>query len=144
MNHIFQSPKLHDVERILLSHNLPVDDLSDVELVNFFGCGEEGSPKGVIGLELHGSDGLLRSLAVDPEVQGEGCGASLLSALELHSQNVGIKNLYLLTETAEEYFKSKGFETVDRKSVSEKIRQTAQFSSLCPDSATLMRKAILS
>ena len=142
MNHIFQSPKLRDVERILLSHNLPVDDLPDVELVNFFGCGEEDNPKGVIGLEIHGSDGLLRSLAVEPEVQGEGCGASLLCALEQHSKNVGVENLYLLTETAEEYFKKNGFESVDREYASEQIKQTTQFSSLCPSSATLMRKVM--
>jgi amino-acid N-acetyltransferase len=142
MNPIFQNPKFHDVERILLSHSLPVDDLANVELVNFFGCGEEENPKGVIGLEIFGSDGLLRSLAVESEVQGEGCGTSLLSALEQHSKSVGVENLYLLTETAEEYFKNKGFEAIDRECAPEPIKQTTQFSSLCPSSATLMRKVM--
>jgi amino-acid N-acetyltransferase len=144
MNHIFPKPKRHDVERILLSHSLPVDDLADVELVNFFGCGEQESPKGVIGLEIHGADGLLRSLAVEPEVQGKGCGASLLDALEKHSKSVGVENLYLLTESAEEYFKKKGFEVIDRECASQRIKQTTQFNSLCPSSATLMRKVMQS
>jgi len=97
---------LGDVQRILADNNLPTEDLSEVDLNHFFGCGEPSNPKGVIGMEVHGTDALLRSLAVDSDVQGQGCGSSLYQQLERHSI----------------------------------IKQTKEYSGLCPDSATLMRK----
>ena len=109
---------------------------------NFFGCGEISNPKGVIGLEIHGADGLLRSLAVESAVQGQGCASSLYKQLEKYSRSMGIKTLYLLTETAEEYFERKGFHSISRELASDSIKQTREFSGLCPDSATLMRKSI--
>jgi len=143
LNNIFQNPKLRDVERLLDIHKLPTDDLFELDLSNFFACGEKDNPKGVIGLEVHGVDGLLRSLAVDPEVQGNSCGSSLLSALEQHSKRLGIENLYLLTETAEAYFRTKGYESISRECASDSIKQTTQFGSLCPKSATLMWKPMV-
>jgi len=144
VNNIFQSPKLRDVHKILEENDLPTDDLSEINLSHFFGCGETANPRGVIGLEVYGSDGLLRSLAVDPEVQGFGCGSSLFLKLEQHSKSIGIKTLYLLTETAEEYFKAKGFDSISRELASESIKQTREFSDLCPGTATLMRKSVQS
>jgi len=142
LNNIFQEPELQDVQRVLQAHNLPTDDLSDINLFHFFGCGDKSDPKGVIGLEVHGSDGLLRSLAVDSESQGLGCGSSLYNQLEKHSKNIGVNVLYLLTETAEDYFEKKGFKSIAREFASDSIKQTKEFSGLCPDSATLMRKSI--
>ena len=142
MNSIFQEPEMDDVQKILQAHNLPTDDLSEVNLFHFFGCGEKPNPKGVIGLEVHGSDGLLRSLAVDSDAQGHGCGSSLYNQLEKHAKSIGIKALYLLTETAEDFFERKGFESIARELASDSIKQTREFNGLCPDNATLMRKSI--
>ena len=89
-----------------------------------------------------GSDGLLRSLAVASSVRGQGCGSALYRKLEQYFKSIGINTLYFLTETAEEYFQRKGFESIGRELASEEIRQTKEFSGLCPDSATLMRKSI--
>lgn len=144
MNNIFQGPDLVDVQRILSANNLPTDDLSEINLKHFFGCGERSNPKGVIGVEVHGSDGLLRSLAIDSVVQGQGCGSSLFQQLEQYSKSIGLKTLYLLTETAENYFEKKGFETIPRELASEAIKLTKEFSGLCPDSAALMRKSLQS
>jgi len=144
MNNIFQKPKLHDVHRILNENDLPTDDLAEINLDHFFGCGETARPRGVIGLEVHGTDGLLRSLAVDSEVQGLGCGSSLFKQLEHHSKSIGVKTLYLLTETAEKYFEKKGFESIARELASESIKQTKEFTDLCPGSATVMRKSLQS
>jgi len=138
LNNIFQEPDLSDVRRLLEAHNLPTEDLLEVNLLHFFGCGEKTNPKGVIGLEVHGSDGLLRSLAVDSEVQGQGCASSLYNQLEKHSKSMGIKALYLLTETAENYFARKGFKVIPRELASDSIKQTKEFASLCSDSATLI------
>jgi len=142
LNSIFQEPDIDDVRIILQAHNLPTEDLPEINLFHFFGCGEKNNPKGVIGLEVHGSDGLLRSLAVDSEFQNQGCASSLYSKLEKHSKSIGIKTLYLLTETAVVYFERKGFNVIKKDLASDSIKQTKEFSELCPDNATLMRKAI--
>lgn len=142
MNNIFQKPELHDVQRILAENNLPIDDLSEVNLNHFFWCGDVFNPRGVIGVEVYGTDGLLRSLAIDLDVQGQGYGALLLQKLEQHAKSIGIQTLYLLTETAVEYFQGKGFESIVREFAPEAIKQTKEFSGLCPDSATLMCKSL--
>ena len=41
---------------------------------------DDGRVVGVAGLEVHGDDGLLRSVAVDPDYRGQGLAASLVEA----------------------------------------------------------------
>jgi len=113
-------------------------------MTHFFGCGEMENVEGVIGLEIHGTDGLLRSLAVTGEVRGTGCGSVLVKQLEKYAQSIGMKQLYLLTETAEDYFRRKGYTSISRESASNAIRHTKEFSQLCPENAVLMRKRIAS
>ena len=139
---IYQNPDIEDVKRLLAQSNLPTNDLSDLNLDHFYACGQKGDPKGVIGLEAYGSEGLLRSFAVSEDSQGHGYGAALLSKLEQHAKNSGIDNLYLLTNTAELYFQNKGFKKISRQLASDAIRSTKEFSDLCPESATFMHKVI--
>jgi len=48
--------------------------------------------------------------------------------------------LYLLTTTAESFFQNFGYRTVERSLVPDLIQETVEFSSLCPDDATVMKK----
>lgn len=144
MKNIFQKPRLSNVKELLVENQLPTEDLSVNNMEHFFGCGEKENAKGVIGLEIHGEDGLLRSLAVSPIVRGLGCGSALVKKLETHASSIGINHLYLLTDTAEDYFERKGYTTIDRDKVSESIKHTREFSDLCPASAAVMRKNISS
>lgn len=141
---IYRNPNRDSVEKLLLENQLPTEDISTIDMENFFGCGQADNPQGVIGLEVHGEDGLLRSLAVSQPVRGSGCGAALIRKVEDHARTIGINHLYLLTETAEEYFKNKGYVAVTRDMVSESIAHTREFSELCPASASVMRKDISS
>lgn len=142
MNRIFQQPTLNNIQSILTAHHLPTSDLHSIDLKHFFGCGPESTPQGVIGLQVFGSQALVRSLAVNSEAQGEGCGSALYEKLEQHSKEIGINTLYLLTETAETFFTKRGFKVIDKQDAPEQIKQTKEFSSLCPDSAILMCKTI--
>ena len=101
-------------------------------------------PAGVIGLELHGSEALLRSLAVTADARSSGCGGALIAELEAFARSKGVNELYLLTETAESYFASRGYRSVERGSVADSIRQTREFSSLCPADAAVMKKSLVS
>lgn len=140
MKNIYRNPTREAVHRLLEQNNLPTNDLSDLDFDHFYACGVAGDMQGVIGLEVHGADGLLRSFAVSEDARGSGCGAALLNKLEQHSRNIGIKRLYLLTNTAEIYFQTRGFKSISRELAPESVRSTKEFSSLCPDDATLMYK----
>jgi amino-acid N-acetyltransferase len=56
----------------------------------------------------------------------------------------GVEQLVLLTEAAEQFFHAIGYEAIDRSSVPEAIKQSAEFRSLCPASAVCMTKYLAS
>src|SRR5919205_836738 len=60
----------------------------------------EGRLVGAIGLERHGSVGLLRSAAVSPAAQGSGLGLRLTSGLLEAARAGGGEEVVLLTTTA--------------------------------------------
>jgi amino-acid N-acetyltransferase len=127
---------------LLATCKLPTADLGAENLEHFFGCGEEGKPNGVIGVELHGKSGLLRSLAVAETARGRGCGKRLVKEAEQYAASHGVQSLYLLTTTAAAFFAALGYVKVDRAQVPQAIRDTEEFSSLCPSSSVLMVKTL--
>jgi len=50
----------------------------------------------------------------------------------------GINTFYLLTTTAEDFFKKQSWNVTDRVQVPEEISQTTEFLSVCPSTATCM------
>ena len=127
---------------MLQSSDLPVADLSPDDMDSFLFCGEREQPAGIIGLERCGDVALLRSLVVDPRSRDSGCGKALVEQIETQALRQGISAIYLLTETAEHFFQKRGYCEISRNEVPQAIQQTAEFSSLCPDSATVMKKSI--
>jgi amino-acid N-acetyltransferase len=102
---------------------------------------EGGSVIGCVGLEVYGAYGLLRSLAVSPERRGQGVGSALTHrALELARER-GLRRVFLLTTTAEGFFTRFGFAPLPREQAPPEIQGSAEFTSACPDTATLMAGA---
>jgi amino-acid N-acetyltransferase len=95
---------------------------------------------GVGGLEIFGDQALLRSVAIKKELQGKGLGKAMVAQIEQAARLSGIKSLYLLTNTAPDFFKSIGYQQIDRNDFAAPLKQTAQFAELCPVSAVCMRK----
>lgn len=89
-------------------------------------------------IEPHGADGLLRSVVVHPEQKGKGLGGLLVAAL-LESFD---GDVYLLTETAATFFVRFGFESVSREVAPAAVQDSEEFRSLCPESATFMRRSV--
>lgn len=83
--------------------------------------------------------GLLRSFVVAPEHRGKGIAQRIYEATLEDCRSAGVTALYLLTTTAPGYFEARGFSRIAREEAPEEIRRTEQFSTLCPDSAQLMR-----
>ena len=50
----------------------------------------------------------------------------------------GLRRLYLLTTTAEDYFPRHGFRPVPRESASPEVRSSVEFRDACPASAVAM------
>lgn len=138
--HLFRYPDEAEVKALLAACGLPGDDIEPKHLEHFFGCGPETAPVGVVGVQLFGPVGLLRSLAVGESGRGEGCGTRLVHEVEAHAKSEGVHDLYLLTNAATRFFTSLGYEVVDRRSAPQAIRATTQFSSSCCSGATLMVK----
>jgi L-amino acid N-acyltransferase YncA len=93
---------------------------------------------GCVALELYGKAALLRSAAVDAEFRGNGLGQRLTrAALELARQR-GVSAIYLLTETAADFFPRFGFRPTTRAAVDPAVQQSVEFVSACPASAQVL------
>jgi len=97
---------------------------------------------GVVGVQHFGQTGLLRSLAVDTAHRGSGLGAVLLGHAQNQARATGLRELFLLTETAAVFFTAQGYRAVARDSAPADVLGSAQFRSLCPASAVCMAKTL--
>lgn len=126
---------------LLTTEKLPVADLP-AQLENFIVATEGNEVTGVAGLEIYGNYGLLRSLAVDKANRSKGVAAHLLTGIEEAAAAKNLEGIYLLTETAADYFNAKGYEHIARMDIPEEIKASSQFSYVCPDSAIAMKKSL--
>ena len=95
---------------------------------------------GSVGLEIYGKSALLRSLAVHPDFQGIGLGTRLFDGIIEVAKEKGITRLFLLTDTAENYFKKRGFIPVKRDKVPDDMKQSIEFATLCTSSPSMVRE----
>jgi amino-acid N-acetyltransferase len=97
---------------------------------------------GSAALELYGSAALLRSVAVATQLRGRGLGAALtLAALDL-ARRRGARTVYLLTETAGQFFPKFGFRPITRAEVDPVVLESTEFTTVCPKSALVMVKQL--
>ncbi len=135
-----------EVRLLLDAAGLPVADLDPEQLVDFMVAERPGTGQsktlGIIGLQRFNQTGLLRSLVVSQDDRKSGLGRRLVSAVEANACCAGVKDLWLLTIDAERYFERLGYKMMSRESAPDSIRNTQEFSGLCPDGAYLMRKVL--
>lgn len=93
-------------------------------------------------LEVYGDAALLRSVAVDERMRGRGLGHVITRAALDLARERGVRNVYLLTETAGDFFPRFGFEKILRADVPEQVVQSVEFTTLCPVSSLVMVKRI--
>ena len=103
---------------------------------------DDGRVVGVAGLEIHGEDGLLRSVAVDAEYRGQGLAASLVEAEMERAKRVNLRAVYLLTTTARDYFARHGFADCPREESPAAIRESWEFRTGCPSTAAFMKRPV--
>lgn len=129
------------IGRLLDGADLRTSDLTPAMLQDFLVAREGGRIAGTVGLEIAGDIALLRSLVVVPDSRARGIGVALTDAAERHAVRRGVTRLFLLTTTAADFFRARGYAAIERDEAPPAIRSTAQFSTLCPASSTFMAKS---
>jgi len=127
---------------LLQTADLSTEDITPEMLEHFLVAHADRMLVGAAGVDVLGEAGLLRSVAVDENHRGAGLGKQLVEAAEAHAREAGVRELYLLTVTAENFFAGLGYKTVSRDAVPAPIKGTVQFRELCPASARLMVKTL--
>lgn len=94
---------LQSIQSLLKLSGLPFEDCGE-HLRNFIILEKDNQLIGVGGLEIYGEVALLRSIAVLSSYQGRGFGHKFYNQLRAKALENGVKQLFLLTETAEQYF----------------------------------------
>ena len=122
----------------LAEAGLPIDDLAE-DGREFLRFGLNGETVGYVGLELCGSDVLVRSVVVCQHARGLGIGKLIVGSLlrrarsEWHAQHA-----YLLTTTAAPFFASLGFISMACDKAPAAIQSTREASDLCPSTASFL------
>ncbi len=127
---------------MLREAGLPTEDLGHGSLTRIFALESTEAPLGLVGLEVYGNFGLLRSLVVTPALRGTGLGRSLVEFAEKKAREEGVKELYLLTLSAQSFFQRLGYQKLDRSLAPEPIRATREYSEICPFRAIFMGKRL--
>lgn len=123
---------------LLRQANLPTEGVAE-HLGRFFVAEVEGAIIGCVGLEVYGQKALLRSLAVTRAFQNRGLGSRLTEHSLCQAASLSLDEVFLLTTTAEGFFKRFGFTKIAREDVPEQIRQSVEFRLNCCETAVCMR-----
>ena len=129
------------IEGLLTAEKLPSADLP-LDLRNFRVAIENDKVIGIAGIEIYGNYGLVRSLVTEPAYRGRGIAGKLLTEIEHTATVKNLKAVYLLTETAPEYFRARGYIQIMRAEVPAEVQQSSEFSFVCPQSAVVMSKML--
>jgi amino-acid N-acetyltransferase len=111
-------------------------------MAHFFYSGPASAPIGLVGVELCGTNALLRSLVVAPGRRSAGIGSALVTHAEAYARTHGAKAMFLLTTTAEAFFKRRGYTAAIRDDAPAEIRATREFAGICPASSAFLAKQL--
>lgn len=90
------------------------------------------------GLEIYGEAALLRSVAVRESERGKQVGKQIVKDVLARAHEQKIRSIFLLTETAHDFFLKEGFLDLSRDEVPSNIKASTEFSFVCPASAKCM------
>ncbi len=133
---------LPEVLKLLEHHHLPLDGVRE-HVDSMVVARDGGRVVGVAAAELYADGALLRSVAVDPALQGKGVGHQLTEAVLHMVRERHLTAVFLLTTTAENFFPRLGFEPIARGDVPATVQQSIEFQSACPASAVVMRRYLV-
>jgi amino-acid N-acetyltransferase len=131
---------LEKLQKFLQTNKLPHQDvrLSAGEKIFLGFYDDAGELVASGGLELYGDAALLRSVAVQETQRGRSLGKRMVDELIQRAQQLPVRRIFLLTESAPDFFQRIGFMPVDRGSVPPALQASSEFADVCPASAVCM------
>src|SRR5437016_5290755 len=130
------------IKQLLADNQLPTAGV-DEHWKTFIIARDGDAVVGCGGSEAHEFAALIRSVAVHPDYRSLGIGRKIVRQLLDRLASRGIREFYLLTTTAQEYFRKRGFKVIDRDEVHPQLLGSEEFRGACPDSAVCMRLVML-
>lgn len=129
------------IEKLLRQNDLPYQDIRTGDKCDkdFFLVYDNSLLVGCIGLEKFDGIALLRSMVVKEEFRNRGYGKQICDSLIKYAKRQDIKELYLLTITAKDFFEKIGFKVIERNFAPDAIKNTTEFLGLCPASAVCLK-----
>lgn len=111
-------------------------------LTHFVLAERDGKVVGAAGLELYDAYALLRSVVVHPDERGQGTGAALVEHALEKARAAGVREVVLLTTTAERWFPRFGFRRIDRAEVPPALFASEELRGACPATAAILHRLL--
>ena len=120
---------------------LPADDVAhDGPL--FWRFERDDVPVGFAGIEVHGTDAVLRSLITLPPVRQQGVGGAMIDKMEVEARARGASAIYLLTRDFVAFFAKLGYAPCGRDRLPAAIAAAGPFAQESLADATAMVKQV--
>jgi amino-acid N-acetyltransferase len=124
------------IEGLLQACGLPLAGAR--EHFDAFVVAEAGAIAGCVGAEVYGEAALLRSLAVADASRGRGIARALVNDILERLRGRGVRQVGLLTTTADRFFIRFGFVAVGREELPRALDDSQELKGACPANATVM------
>lgn len=128
------------IETLLQCSDLPLDGFAGHFPFAYVVAIFDGPIVGVAGLAPYGAAGLLRSVAVNRNVQGSGVGRALVEDRLRRARDLALDRVFLLTTTAGGYFRALEFEPTPRTDAPLEMQESPEFVGACPASAECLSR----
>jgi N-acetylglutamate synthase-like GNAT family acetyltransferase/protein-tyrosine-phosphatase len=129
------------IKRLLVASLLPSRDVAEGRQ-RFIVATEAGRLIGCAGLQVSGQDGLVRSMAVHWTRRNAGLGSRLHGRLLFEAVLAGVRTLYVVTTTAEDFFAGHGFKKVAAADVPAELQASDEFTAFVPGGSTVMSRPV--
>ncbi len=120
---------------------LPADDI-ETEGPLFWRFEREDVPVGFAGIEVHGTDAVLRSLITLPPLRERGIGGAMIEKMDVEARARGASTIYLLTRDLVAFFARLGYVPCERDRLPPAIAAAGPFAQPSLADATAMVKQL--
>lgn len=132
---------LDGIQRLLVGSLLPSRDVGGANQRFIVAC-EGARLIGCAGLQVAGQDGLVRSMAVHWTRRNAGLGSKLHRRLLFEAVLAGVRTLYVVTTTAEDFFAGHGFRKIAAHEVPPALQASEEFTAFVPGGSTVMCRPV--